>query len=547
MVRPIAGSQRVLLLVVFLAGVGTLGIEMVASRLLAPFFGTSQPIWAVVIGLTLIYLSIGYHLGGRLADRSPHAATLYKVICWGGFLAGLIPLVADPILRFSQQAFRQLLVGGFLGALLGVLLLFAAPVILLAMVSPIALRLAVRPGTDTTRLGATAGSISAISTIGSIVGTFLTALVLIPAIGTAQTTYLFAVFLVVVGILGLRDWRYLGLLLLLGITIAYTTTSRSQIKTADCRGCQLIYETESATNYIQVALRTDQRGVTMNLLLNEGQAIHSIYNPYYEVSNDPADLLTGGPWDYFAVAPYLYPNRASASVQSLLMLGSATGTTPKQFLAIYGADAVVDAVEIDPAIIAVGREFFALNDAEVADLHPNYRVYADDARYWLAQAGERQYDVIGVDAYHQPYIPFHLTTVEFFQLARQHLTPQGVLVINAGKSPTGNDILGQTLATTLLEVFPQVFVLDTVTGNNQMLVAVNQPVGNGVINFIENSARMTNPTLRTVMDWTLKRGELPPREFQPTAGLRPFTDDHAPVEQLIDGLIFDTARTITAR
>src|SRR5688572_32890923 len=95
-------SSRFLLLVVFLAGIGTLGIEMTASRLLAPYFGTSQPIWAVVIGLTLIYLAIGYRLGGTLADQRPDERTLYQIITWSGFLTGFIPLLSDPILRFSQ-------------------------------------------------------------------------------------------------------------------------------------------------------------------------------------------------------------------------------------------------------------------------------------------------------------------------------------------------------------------------------------------------------------------------------------------------------------
>src|SRR3712207_5147931 len=101
-------SSSFLLLVVLLAGIGTLGIEMVASRLLAPYFGTSQPIWAVVIGLTLIYLTIGYRLGGKLADRRPDEAVLYRIIIWAGFVTAFIPLLSDPILRFSQQALASI-------------------------------------------------------------------------------------------------------------------------------------------------------------------------------------------------------------------------------------------------------------------------------------------------------------------------------------------------------------------------------------------------------------------------------------------------------
>src|SRR5690242_5094755 len=200
------GSSRFLLLVVFLAGIGTLGIEMIASRLLAPYFGTSQPIWAVVIGLTLIYLTIGYRLGGRLADRYPDEKLLYHIIALAGFLTGFIPLLSNPILRFSQGTIARLAVGSFLGALFGVLILFAAPVILMAMVSPFAIRLQLRRVAEgIAAAGSTAGSLSALSTVGSIVGTFVTVLYLIPTIGTAHTIYLFAVFLIIVGLIGLRS------------------------------------------------------------------------------------------------------------------------------------------------------------------------------------------------------------------------------------------------------------------------------------------------------------------------------------------------------
>lgn len=535
-------SDRFLLLVVFLAGIGTLGIEMVASRLLAPYFGTSQPIWAVVIGLTLIYLAIGYRLGGSLADQHPDERLLYQIICWAGFLTAFIPLLSNPILRFSQQALAHVLVGSFLGALFGVLVLFAAPVILMAMVSPFAIRLQLkRVQEGIAAAGKTAGSLSALSTVGSIVGTFLTVLYLIPTIGTARTIYLFAVFLILVGLIGLRDWRYLVMILIVAGLAWYTTTSHPNIKSADCSGCTLIHEEESAYNYIQVATRNTDRGKTVNLILNEGQAIHSIYNTRFKETGNPVDLLTGGgPWDYFTVTPYFYPNRDPSSVKSLLMLGSATGTIPKQFLTTYGADARVDSVEIDPRIIAVGREYFDMNDAAVSHAYPNYHVYAEDARYWL-ETTSGKYDVIGMDAYHQPYIPFHLTTVEFFRSVKAHLNPDGVAVVNAGKAPDGDDRLGQAMASTMLAVFPQVFIIDTASFSNQIVVGVNHPVGDGVSNFEANAARVQNPILQTVMNWSINIAA-PLREFRPQdARFEPFTDDKAPVEQLIDTLIFKEA------
>jgi predicted membrane-bound spermidine synthase len=539
-------SSAFLLLVVFLAGIGTLGIEMIASRLLAPYFGTSQPIWAVVIGLTLIYLTIGYRLGGTLADRRPDEKLLYQIIVWAGFLSGFIPLLSDPILRFSQGTIAALAVGSFLGALFGVLILFAAPVILMAMVSPFAIRLQLKKvEAGIAAAGRTAGSLSAISTVGSIVGTFLTVLYLIPEFGTARTTYLIAAFLIVVGVIGLRDWRYLALLLAVAGLFYYTTTTRGNIKSADCAGCTLLAEEESAYNYIQIAGSLNQfYGPQINLILNEGQAIHSIYHTRYEESKNPLDLLTGGgPWDYFNVAPYFYPDRDPSSVDSMAMLGSATGTVPKQFLAVYGPESRVDAVEIDPRIIEMGRRYFDMRDSSYDPSHPNYFVHAEDARYWLATQAGQKYDVIGMDAYHQPYIPFHLTTVEFFQQVRDRLTDDGVAVVNAGKGPDGDTRLGVALAGTMRQVFPQVFVIDTAGFGNQILVGVNRPVGDGALNFERNFERMRVPLLRQVMDWSLNAGSAPVREFQPAeARYAPFTDDHAPVEQLIDSLIFDQIR-----
>ncbi len=540
-------SSFFLLLVVFLAGIGTLGIEMVMPRLLAPFFGTSQPIWAVVIGMTLAYLAIGYRLGGWLADRRPDERVLYQLIAWAGFICGFIPLIARPILSFAQQSLNMIAAGGLIAALLAVVLLFAAPVILMAMVGPFAIRLQIhRVSEGISAAGRTAGSISALSTLGSIVGTFLTVLVLIPTIGSERTIYLFAGFLLILGIVGLRDLRY-GLMLLVIVALAaFTQNTRDTIKSADCYRCQLLTEDESQYNYIQVAQQTldmqdgstDERIV---LILNEGQAIHSSFRTRYRQTGDALDVLTGGgPWDYFAVTPYFYPRRDPATVTSMALLGSAAGTIPKQFLAIYGAQTRIDAVEIDPRITELGQAYF---DLEAGDArYPNYTVHTMDARYWLATTSQT-YDVIGMDAYHQPYIPFHLTTREFFQDVQAHLTPDGVAVVNAGLPPSGDDRLVNALASTMLAVFPQVFMIDTPTGASTILVGVNRPVGDGVAHFADNATQVEIPALQVVMHWALNEGSMPVREFLPAqARFAPFTDDHAPVEMLIDSMMLGEAR-----
>jgi MFS family permease len=547
-------DTRFLLVVVFLAGIGTLGIEMVMPRMLAPFFGTSQPIWAVVIGMTLAYLAVGYWLGGRLADRRPDQRLLFWLISWAGLLCAVIPLVARPVLSLAQLSLRAVAAGGFLGALAAVLLLFAAPVILMATVGPFAIRLQlIRADQGMAEAGRTAGTISALSTLGSIVGTFLTVLVLIPLIGSNATLFLFAAFLVLLGFAGLREPR--ALLMLAGV-VALTVTHyllADVVKRADCYGCTLIAEAESSYNYIQVA---DQEVVYSDgtidtrrvLVLNEGQAIHSVYRLKYRETGDPLDLLTdGGPWDYFAIAPYVYADTAPEDVSSLALLGSAAGSVPKQFLAIYGPETRIDAVEIDPAIVELGRDYFDLEDQDPA--FPNYTTYAMDARAWLATA-TRTYDVIGMDAYHQPYIPFHLTTVEFFREVKARLEPRGVAVVNAGRPASGDDRLVHALGSTMLEVFPEVYLIDT-RFSNAILIGVNEPAGDGVANFVANASTLAAAAeadpryraLQLVQYWALNEGRFGPiRPFtRIEANSAPFTDDKAPVEQLIDGLILSEA------
>ena len=531
-------NRRFLLAAVLIGGISTLGIELSASRLLAPFFGTSQLIWANVIGLTLIYLTIGYRLGGRLADRRPDERLLGLILLSAGLFTAIIPLVARPILQWSALAFSTFSVGIFFGSFFGVLLLFLVPIVLLGMVSPFAIRLALR---DVASAGSTAGSLYALSTVGSIIGTFLPVLLLIPAFGTSRTFYIFALLLVITGAIGMR--RAAAFLAVPAVLLlALLQLGVSGIRAPFCAGCASLYEEESSYNYIQVARsnRGPDGSEQIGLILNEGQAIHSIYNPRYAETGNPADLLTSGPWDFFNIAPYVYPDRSTDEVDGLLLIGSAAGTVPKQFLAFYGSDARIDAVEIDPAIIRVGRQYFDMEDLDA----PNYTTYADDGRVFL-QRTDRTYDVIGMDAYRQPYIPFQLTTREFFSEVEARLSDQGVAVVNAGKPGTDYRLV-HALATTMRSVFPQVYILDVPTFGNSVIIGVKQTVGDGIANFQANLQQIDDPVLAGVMRQALAgneaTGKLPLREWTPDqATRRPFTDDWAPVEQVIDQLIVRAA------
>ncbi len=534
-------QRTFLIAAVLVGGISSLGIELTASRLLQPFFGSSQLIWANVIGLTLIYLTIGYRLGGRLADRRPELPMLGRILLAAGLATAPIPLIARPILQWSATAFQTYSIGVFFGSFFGVLLLFSAPIVLLGMVSPFAIRLSMR---DVATAGSTAGSLYALSTLGSIIGTFLPVLVLIPTVGTNITFYIFALALVTLGAIGMGR-RAMLVAVPAVIALMALQLGVQGIREPFCAssGCVSLYEAESTYNYIQVAkLPAGVNGSErIGLILNEGQAIHSVYNTRYAQTGDPADLLTGGPWDFFNVAPYVYPGRTKDEVQSLLMIGSAAGTIPKQFLAFYGANARIDAVEIDPAIVEVGRTYFDMNDQQF----PNYRVFTEDGRVYLRRTTEA-YDVIGMDAYKQPYIPFHLTTREFFDEVNAKLASNGVAVVNAGKPGTDYRLV-DTLATTMRSVFPQVFILDVPNFGNSIIIGVKQPVSDGVANFNANMQRMTDATLQFLMQQALDSNsrKLPLREWtaQDAAASRPFTDDWAPVESVIDRIILRAAES----
>ncbi len=538
-------------LLVLLAGSGTLGIEMLMPRLLAPYFGTAQPIWAIIISSTLLFLAVGYALGGWLADRTPSLRLLYRLIAWAGMGCALIPLLARPVLHAARLALLDVAAGTFLAALLGAVLLFAVPVSLLAAVSPFAVRLHLHHShAGVAAAGRTVGQLSALGTAGALLGTLLTAFVLIPTFGTTMSCVLFALLLLLLALLGGREWHTLLLFLLAVTSVGYTMRTPAPIAPAACLHCTLVAAAESAYNYIQVVEQqgfdADGTDPRRHLLLNEGFALHSTYRLRYRDTGDPHDLLTGGgPWDYFAVAPYVQPAYTPQQVQRVAVLGAAAGTVPKQLLAVYGKDLTIDAVELDPQIVAIARDYFDLEAGTPAA--PNYRIHIGDARAWLAaQPTIPRYDLIAIDAYQQPYIPFHLTTVEFFTLVRDHLGNDGVAVVNAARGAGGDERLVRVIASSMRAVFPQVFLIDTHRNRgsvNVLVVGVAQPVGDGTAHFAANAEAMSDPLLAEVMHWARFAGAQPVREFVAQAGdPPPYTDDHAPVEQLIDALLLDAIR-----
>ncbi len=525
-------ADVVLRLVVFTGGAVSIGTELAASRLLAPFFGTSTYIWATIIGLVLIFLSIGYVIGGRLADRFPDPNILYAITAVAAFLVGLVPVLSRPILAASLEAFSSYAVGAFVASLIGCILLFSIPVTMLGVVSPFAIRLSMR---SLAGAGNTAGGLYALGTFGSIIGTFVPTFLLIPRIGSARTFYLFSVILLAVSAAGFlsipsparRRGLMVGTLVLLALSVLLAAVAPTGFVRPVEGDRTEIYQGESVYNFIQV-VRNNATGAN-ELVLNEGHAIHSLY---YPGAPGDAQPLSRGPWDYFAVAPFVVPGARSANVKNVAVLGLAAGTVVKRMTQAYGPQVRFDGVEIDPQIVEVGQRYFNMNDA-------NLNVVVEDARYFLKTTDSR-YDVIAVDAYKQPYIPFHLVTQEFFAEAKSHLTPNGVFVVNAGRTATDYRLV-EVISQTMRSVFPKVFTVDTAGFNNTIIIATTNPDAT-LADFARNiaaerAARPDSPVI-ALGDAAMANGNM--TDVAP--GPKIFTDDYAPVEDLIDSIIIDVAR-----
>lgn len=503
--------KRYLLFTVFISGMTTLAAELAAGRLIGNVFGTSNLVWASIIGLILIYLTLGYFLGGKWADKNPTPLAMYRILAWGAFTVALVPYVAVPVLRYASAAFEALSVGILAGSFIVVLILFIVPITLLGTISPFAIRLLME---DAATSGQTSGQIYAVSTLGSFIGTFLPTLLFIPTIGTTKTFLVFGLFLLFVALAGLGRFasrQEMLKLIWMPILLAIIAIIFSNQALKNNKG--QVYETESEYNYIQVQ---EANGYTL-LRLNDGQGIHSIYHP--------DTLFYNGPWELFMVGPFFYENRSPDDIKNMAIIGLAAGTAARQATIVYGEDLQIDGYELDPKIVQVGYDYFHMGS-------PNLNVIIGDGRLNLDRSGEK-YDIIAVDAYRPPYIPPHMTTLEFFTICASHLADDGVLTLNVGSTP-GDRRLIDGLATTMAQIFPSIHIMDIPGTLNTMIFATRQPTTSEA--FLNNTIRLAedkslNPLLVTTMSSAYTN--LKPGYTTTTV----FTDDLAPIEWIVNDMV----------
>src|SRR4051794_7573138 len=355
--RPARGRIQ---LVAAVVGAASLGAEIAAARLLAPYFGASTVVWANTIATVLVALSAGYWVGGRLADRNPTPQALYRLVLLSAVLLGIVPFIAGPFLRVAVDALDAISAGALVGSLLAVLVLIATPVFVLGMVAPYALRLAIGSVDESGRVS---GRLYAISTLGSLVGVFAAALLLIPLLGTRRTFLTFALALALVAVVGLWQTRWLivpaGLIALMAIPVG--------IVKADAGDGRVIDEAETEYQYARVV---ELPGGERRMELNEGLAIHSLRRP--------GTVLTDNYWDDLVVAPFAVQGRPP---RRIAILGNAGGTVARAYATLF-PQTHVDAVEIDGRLSEMGRRWFAMRG-------PRLHVFTADARPYLRRTSER--------------------------------------------------------------------------------------------------------------------------------------------------------------
>jgi spermidine synthase len=514
-------QQLRLLVSVFVSGAVVMALELLGSRLLAPVFGNSIFVWGSLIGVVLAALSAGYYLGGKIADLKPDFQVLSITIFAAGLLVISLPALAPPLFDIVVK----LEIGDRYSPLLATVAMLGPPSLLLGMVSPFAVRLAAK---SFEKLGRVSGNLYALSTLGSIVGTFLTVFVLIPEFGVNKIILSLGATLLVVAFLGLRfRMKILVLLLLLVLPLAapYMVSRRLTVAAYTLALGDTIYETDTPYHHLVVADAYDPtyQSTVRYLILDDN--LHSAMD-----LNNP-DRTVFDYTDYFHLGFLLNSN-----ITRVLFIGGGGFTGPKAFLKDY-PNVTVDVAEIDPAVVHVAKEYFAVNAS-----NPRLHIYTEDGRIFLQQHTQR-YDVIVLDAYSKTYVPFHLMTSEFFEQTARHLTNNGSVISNliAGTSGTSADLLSAEVRT-MSTVFSNVYTFpvkgpDYQDPQNVIILGTMLLTHVTEAGFARLAATAQTPERPQLMNYvqnyfTINTNKAPV-----------LTDDYAPVETLLNPL---TGQSLTS-
>lgn len=412
-------NKLFLYLTEFFAGMSVMAVELGASRLLAPYFSSSQIVWTIIIGTIMIAMALGNIYGGRSADKSPNPDRLYTRILIAAIWIALIPVVGKYIVLGISALLIFTVSNNFLiiAAFAACMVIFVFPLFLLGTVTPSLVKYAVDSLDDN---GKTVGTLGAFNTIGSIIGTFVPTFVTIPAVGTSITFLIFSGILLVLAIVYFVNVRAGKKKVIVSVVIFALCCGLGYSDSFAFWEKNLTYEGESVYNYLQVSEDDTSVRLSTNVLFG----VQSVYMKQ--------DRLTGMYYDYAMAAPLMLADK-NPSDMDVLILGMGTGTYATQCRKYLG-DMNVEGVEIDEKITQLSRKYFSLSE--------DVPVTTYDGRAYL-NAMDKKYDVIMVDAYQDITIPFQMSSVEFFTLVKDHLNEDGVMVVNMNMRGSGDGNINQ--------------------------------------------------------------------------------------------------------
>jgi spermidine synthase len=502
-----------LAILVFVAGMASMSLEFAASRILIPVFGSSIYTWGSLIGVILTGLSLGYHIGGKLADKNPSFLKLCLVIFTAGLYIIFIPFIAPTI----TSSFIQIVSDSQYASLFAVFTLLILPTFLLGIVSPYAIKLATRRLAE---LGNVSGNLYSLSTLGSIVGTFLTVFILIPTFEINNIIFGLGVTLMVFSSLfGLARFpKVLTVFVVVVLLLFFPSVNLSSAGNVMVHAGTLVHEKETLYSHLDVI----DYGNIRTLYLDGN--IHS------QMYKDKPEELVNTYTKYFHLGFLFNPN-----AKDVLFVGGGGFSGPKNFFSMY-SDVRIDVVEIDSDVIRAARDYFNLP----VDNGSRLMIYNDDARNFLSKT-EKKYDLIILDAFSQNYVPFHLMTLEYFQLLDKKLTSDGVIISNNIGSMTGDrsDIV-RAVYKTISQVFPSLYVFPTEhnPGNlqNIMLAAMKNSTveySKDQLRQLESDNDKNNHNSSTILADIDYSEHLYEAELK-TNDVPLLTDQFAPVEMLIN-------------
>ncbi|TKR25979.1 spermidine synthase [Natronomonas salsuginis] len=489
-------------LAVFVSGVASMGLEILAGRMVAPEFGSSIYTWGSIIGVFLAALSLGYHYGGKRAARRASVDRLSWLLLGTAAYVALLIFASDPLLAVGSS----FPLPSRFASLPAITLLFGPPTYLLGFISPYAAELS-----DTEAIGEASGRVYAVGTIGSILGAFGTTFLLIPSLGIEMIAFLFGALLVGTAFfILLPSMDREPLFATAGVAILLVAAMGSGAVGVSTGG-QIVYQTQTPYQELEVTDLGDTRTLYLDGQRHSAMDLNDPNRHVFEYTR------------YFHM-PYLFAEDPD-QIDRVLFVGGGGFTGPKRFAAEY--DATVDVVEIDPEVIDVAKEYFRAEESE------RLNIYNDGGRQYL-QETNKTYDLIVLDAYKKDKVPFELTTVEFMQLANDRLSEDGYLFANIISAPTGPaSEFYRAEYRTMEQVFPQVYSFPT--------------AGPGVIQNIEVVASK-NPEVVTESELQARNAERDIgielgdeiesyRRDEPTDDVPILTDDHAPVDSLLDPMV----------